>query len=453
MALTATGIGSGLDIKGLVSQIMSVERQPLKRLDAQKQNLNNQISGFGQIKSAVSQLQSALEALKNKDTFTAVKTTVAQGADFTASAKAGAAVGQYEISVQQLAQAQRVATSATTQFDPSGGGDLTITVGSNSTTINVAAGTTIEQLRDQINAANAGVTASVINNGGVKQLVLTGKETGAANTFTLTGTGALSSLTFSNPNALPTGSNNALYRLQSAQDAQLTINGVQITRSKNTITDAIDNVTLTLTGASNTPKSLTLERDLTPAKNAIQNLANAYNALMDKIDQLGGYDAEKKRAGDLYGDASLRGLRNQVRQVLSQTITGVGDYQRLSDFGVEFSSTGRMTIKESKLTQALTANGADIATFFAGVGNTEGLSAKGIALTEGYTKTNGLIDMRVKGLQQSVKLLDAQKEAFEDRLARLQEMYLRQFNTMDSLLGRMNATGAYLSQQLTNLNR
>ena len=452
MAITATGIGSGLDIKGLVAQMMQIERQPLTRLENRKTQLENQISAFGQVKSAIAELKTALEALGKSETFGAAKAAVPANADFTAVAKAGAAVGTYDISVQQLATQQRVATSATTQFDPSAGGTLDITVGSTTVSLNVASGTTLQQLRDQINNANAGVTATIINNGGVNQLVLSSKATGAANAFTLTGTGALTGLTFSDPNALPTNSSSTLYRVQSAQDAQFTVNGISVTRSSNQISDVIDNVTLTLTGASNTSKTLSVTQDLEPAKNAIKKLADTYNNLMQQIDTLGGYDAEKKSPGALYGDASLRGLRNQLRQVLGQEIAGVGAFARLHDFGVEFDSTGRMKINESKLTDALTNNWRDVASFFAGVGSTDGLSARGAALAENYTKSSGLIDLRVKGLQQSVKLIDKQQEALQDRLARIEEMYLRQFNAMDSIVGQMNATSTYLTQQLARFN-
>ncbi len=453
MALTATGIGSGLDIKGLVAQIMQLERRPLERLDQQKSQFDTRISAFGQLKSSLSQLQTAVDALKKTETFSAAKATVAAGADFTATAKPGATAGTYDISVQQLALQQRVATSATTQFDPSGGGTLDITVGSNTVSLNVAAGTTLQQLRDQINAANAGVTAAIINNGGVNQLVISSKETGAANAFTLNGTGALAGLSFSNPNSLPTNSSSPIYRLQSAQDAQLTINGVQITRSKNTITDAIDNVTLQLNAANNTTRSVTIERDLAPAKKEIKKMVDAYNAVMDRIDTLGGYDAEKKKAGDLYGDASLRGLRNQLRSAFGDALTGVGAFNRLQDFGVEFDVKGRMKVIDTKLTQALETQFNDVASFFAGVGSNNGLVSRAGNLIQNYTKTSGLIDLRVNGLQQSIKLLDKQKEALENRLFRLQDMYLRQFNAMDSIVGQMNATSTYLSQQLAGLLR
>lgn len=452
MAITATGIGSGLDIQGLVSQIMQVERQPLTRLQQKRTQYENQISAFGQIKSALSELQSALEALQNPDTFSAAKASVAANADFTATAQPGAAAGIYELSVQQLARQQRVATSATTQFDPSGGGTLDITVGGNTVPLTIAAGTTLQQLRDQINEANAGVTATIINNGSVDQLVISSSETGTANAFTLTGTGALAGLSFNDPNALSTNSSDTLYRVQSAQDAQLTVNGIAITRGSNTLTDVIDNVTLTLTGESNTTQSLTVDRDLDPAKTAIQNLADAYNTVMDQIDTLSGYDEENKTFGDLYGDSSLRGLRNQLRQVLGQEVTGLGNFSRLLDFGVEFDVTGRMTIDDSKLTNALNSDWASVANFFAGSGATEGLAAKGISLVDTYTESSGLIDLRIKGLQQSVKLLDNQQLLLEDRLARIEAMYLRQFNAMDALVGQMNVTGTYLAQQLAQLS-
>lgn len=452
MAITATGIGSGLDIQGLVSQIMQVERQPLTRLQQKRTQYENQISAFGQIKSALSELQSALEALQNPDTFSAAKVSVAANADFTATAQPGAAAGIYELSVQQLARQQRVATSATTQFDPSGGGTLDITVGGNTVPLTIAAGTTLQQLRDQINEANAGVTATIINNGSVDQLVISSSETGTANAFTLTGTGALAGLSFNAPNALSTNSSDTLYRVQSAQDAQLTVNGIAITRGSNTLTDVIDNVTLTLTGESNTTQSLTVDRDLDPAKTAIQNLADAYNKVMDQIDTLSGYDETNKTFGDLYGDSSLRGLRNQLRQVLGQEVTGLGNFSRLLDFGVEFDVTGRMTIDDSKLTNALNSDWASVANFFADSGATEGLAAKGISLVDTYTESSGLIDLRIKGLQQSVKLLDNQQLLLEDRLARIEAMYLRQFNAMDALVGQMNVTGTYLAQQLAQLS-
>jgi flagellar hook-associated protein 2 len=173
---------------------------------------------------------------------------------------------------------------------------------------------------------------------------------------------------------------------------------------------------------------------------------------MDQIDTLSGYDEENKTFGDLYGDSSLRGLRNQLRQVLGQEVTGLGNFSRLLDFGVEFDVTGRMTIDDSKLTNALNSDWASVANFFAGSGATEGLAAKGISLVDTYTESSGLIDLRIKGLQQSVKLLDNQQLLLEDRLARIEAMYLRQFNAMDALVGQMNVTGTYLAQQLAQLS-
>lgn len=448
MAITATGIGSGMDVSGIVSQIMKLERAPLDQLKKKEDGFNAKISAFGQLKSVLSALNTEAKALNKPSLYNAVSAKVGPNAGFTATATSGAAISSYDIGVSQLAMAQRVASSAATELNPAAGGTLDVTIGSTTKSLNFAGGS-IEDLRDAINGGDLGIRASVVNNGSVKQLVLTGKDSGAANQFTLNGTGALSGLSY-DPATASTDPNSSVYRLQAAQNARLSIDGVTIERASNTITDAISNVTLNLTGTA-APARLDVAKDNKPASDAIQKFITAYNNAIDKINALGSYDAETKKAGELNGDSTLRGIRDRLRNFLSSDFSGPSTLSRLNEVGLKVEVSGKLTLEQDKFEAAMAADSSAVSRFFAGNGTLEGFAGKLDTLTFGFTQTSGLIDLRTKGLQNSIKSLDRQRDALELRLTRVQAMYEKQFNAMDSFVAAMTTTGNYLTQQLSAL--
>lgn len=472
MALSASGLGSGLDINGLVSQLMAVERQPLTAMARKEASFQAKLSAFGQIKGSLSALQTAANALKDAARFSATKATVGSDAGFTASTASGAAVGNYAIQVEQLARTQRIATSATTSFDPVDGTvgapqtleirfgkmvdgafeagetvDGSFTPGAGAAKTLEFTGSSIEDLRDAINKGDLGVSASVIDNGTAKQLVLTSKNTGADQAFSIGGTVGLNYT----PGADAGTSSDPVYRLQSSQDARLNIDGIVVTRGSNTVSGAIEGVTLTLTKESDKAASLAVSEDFAGARSAIDAFVKAYNDTQTTLKNLTAYNAETKAASTLTGDSTARSIQSQVRNLVGGALSGLGDTTRLADIGITFDKDGKLTVDGSKLDAALKDPNRGVAAFFAGSGDTKGLAATVSDGLKNFIDSDGLLAGRTEGINSSIKLIGKQREAFEARLESVQKRYQAQFTALDSTIASMTQTGNYLTQQLANL--
>jgi flagellar hook-associated protein 2 len=456
MALTANGIGSGLDINGLVSQLMSVEQRPLTALATKEASYQSKLSAFGQLKSVLAALQTATTGLEDAAKFSATTTTVGTDAAFTASSDTTATIGSYALEVSQLAKVQRVATSSTTELAPAAG-DLTIDFGSvvgGTFTADPArtktlafAGGTIEELRDAINGGDLGVKASVINNGSVKQLVLTGATTGASEAFSLGGTVGLSF----NPDTPGTAGDPA-YQVQAAQDARLTVDGIEISRSSNTVSDAIEGVTLTLTKESpGVTSSLAVAKDFGSARNAIGAFVKAYNDVNSTIKGLTAFNAETRQASTLTGDSTARGIQGQLRSLAGGALSGLGATSRLSDIGISFKADGNLAVDNTKLDAALNDPDTNVAAFFTGTGGVKGFAETVSAALDGYVGGTGLIAGRTDGINASVKSITKQRAALTARLEQVEKRYRAQFTALDSVIASMTQTSNYLAQQLANL--
>ena len=457
MAISAAGVGSGLDVGSIINQLMAVERQPLTRLQDQQKSFQSKLSAFGQLKSAMSKLQDAAATLTKSATFSATTASAGDTKAFTASSTASAQTGSYNIEVQQLARAQRVATGATTA-PTVGEGTLTISLGryaedgsfaaaaDGEKTISLAAGASLGDLRDAINGADAGVSAQIINNGTVDQLVISSKETGAAQAFKLSGTGGLAGFSYDAGSAAP-----GLTTVQQAKDARLTIDGLAITRGSNTIADAIEGVTLTLAKPTEGETAVTVNRDDETAKKAIDEFAKAWNELNTLIRTQTSYDAATKKAGTLNGDASVRSIQGQLRSVLANPLAGLGGATMLSDAGISFKTDGSMSVDSKKLSEALADPAKKIGELFAGNGTIDGFAKTLETRVKGMLDTDGLLSARTEGINRSIKSFDSRIESLEARLVRVEARYSAQFTALDAAMSSMNTTSAYLTQQLANL--
>lgn len=457
MAISAAGVGSGLDVGGIISQLMAVERQPLSRLQTQQKSYQSKLSAFGQLQSAMSKLQDAAATLAKSTTFSATTASAGDTKAFTVGSTTSAQTGSYNIEVEQLARAQRVATSATTA-PTVGEGSLTISLGryaedgsfataaDGEKTISVAAGASLADLRDAINGADAGVSAQIINNGTVDQLVISSKETGAAQAFKLSGTGGLAGFSYDAGSATP-----GLTTVQQAQDARLSIDGLAITRGSNTIADAIEGVTLTLAKPTEGETAVTVNRDDETAKKAIDDFAKAWNELNSLIRTQTSYDATTKKAGTLNGDASVRSIQGQLRSVLANPLAGLGGATMLSDAGISFKTDGSMSVDSKKLSEALADPAKKIGELFAGNGTVSGFAKTLETRVKDMLGTDGLLSARTDGINRSIKSFDARIESLEARLVKVEARYSAQFTALDAAMSSMNTTSAYLTQQLANL--
>jgi flagellar hook-associated protein 2 len=453
--LQATGLGSGLDIESMVSQLMAVERRPITQLATREASFQSKLSAFGQLKSALATLQGAANGLKDASKFAATKATAGADAGFTATSTTSAAAGTFAIEVSQLATSQRVASNASTQFVPADGSTTPRTLeiefgsvkdgafeGNGSAKTLEFKGSTLEELRDAINGGELGIKASIVDNGNAKQLVLSGNDSGASKAFRIGGDVGLQY----DP-AAPTG-DPSVENIQAAQNAKLKVDGINIERGTNTVSDVLDGVTLTLNKAGNS--TLTVTQDTSPARTAIDAFVKAYNDATNTIKSLTNYDATNKKGSALTGDATARGAESALRNAIGGFF-GEGGSTRLSDLGITVQKTGGLAIDSSKLDAALKDPARNVTAFFAGgngaIGFADSLSKKLGTFIDG----TGLISGRTEGINASIKSINVQRTILSDRMVGIEKRYRDQFSALDAAIAGMTQTSSFLSSQLANL--
>lgn len=391
MAISVGGLATGLDVNAIVSQLVAAERGPLINIASRKTAVQSKISAFGTLKSGLSSFQTALSNLSSASKFNVQSATVSDNSIFTATANGSATNNNYSVQVSQLAQTQKLATAGfASRLDPVGTGNITITLGtydsvSNSFTANPdktpvnidipADANSLEKVRDAINAANADVTASIINDGSANghRLVITSKESGTVNSIKIDvvdddgnnlDNSGLSRLAF-DPTA-SAGSGKNLTEVQVARDAQLTIDGISIVKSSNTIDDAIEGVTLNLLKVSDgNMVNMGITTDTETIKASVTAFVDAYNKLNASIRELTKFDESTKTSAVLNGDATVRGIANNIKSMITGSISNNGAFSTLSQIGIGFKADGTLALDSTKLESSLANNVDDVAKLFA----------------------------------------------------------------------------------------
>jgi len=441
-----------LDVPSLVSQLMSIERKPIDKLNAKVTDIQAKISSFGTLSSLVSSFQTALEGLKSS--IESYSATPSDASLFSATASSSAAAGTYTINISKLAQAQNLAAAgrvSQTVSIPSVASTVTFTIGGNPMDVTIPAGASLQNIRDAINGANLGVTASIINDGSGApyRLVLTANKTGLANavssiTVQPGGDSALNDLLAFNPTANPPA---AVTMTESApaRDASLTVNGIAITSATNTIVDAIQGVTLTLKAATTSPATLSVARDTSAIESAVAKFVEGYNALVTQLKSRSAYGSSTNQAGVLAGDGTVKQILNQLSGILVAPATG-GTLSYLAEVGVSTQAGGNLRVDNSKLRFALTKDFSDVANLF---NSATGFATRFAAWTTSVTEAGGLIDQRTKGLNSTIKTYNEQIEKLEVRMTALKKQYTITYTNLNMMLSRMSDTSNYLTSQFS----
>lgn len=480
MAISATGIGSGLDVNSLVSQLMAVERRPLDLVSRAGSDLESKLSAFGRISSALSSFQDAAAELSTQSKWQVFKAESSDDTAVVPTATSSALEGSYAVTVDRLAKSHALASNTFSSTTTSvGTGSITIELGSydatngfvgnaNKTPVTISIGSgadSLTQVRDAINRSNAGVTASIANTGTGARLMLTSKETGEATSMRITvndndgsntdNTG-LSQLAF-DP-AATDGNGRNLSQTQAAENARLNINGIDITSTSNTVSDAIDGLTLNLRKTTSAPMTVDITRDMDALKESVDNFISAYNELNKTIADLTRYDADSKESGELQGDRTAVGVQSQLRSIIRSSFSGeAGDFLRLSDVGIEQQSDGSLELNESKWDSAST-NVDRLVRLFANTGTTGTPETQGFAkrlenLAKSMLDDEGIVESRSEGIRQSITDNERTQERMQDRLDLTEKRLRAQYQALDTKLSSIQATGNYLTEQLAALNK
>lgn len=393
-AITASGLGSGLDVNGLVTQLVAAERSATdQRLERKELVANAQLTAFGAMKSALSTFQNSLAKLTSPATYQKMKATTGDEAVATLTASAGAAVGSYDMEVNQLAKPQSLASgSFDSTLDTVGLGELTFRFGTtdynsgtdtyngfsvnaekSSATITIdATNNTLEGIRDTVNNADIGVRASIVNDGTGYRLLFSSEESGAANSMEISvsdleggdaDNNGLSQLAFNQ-------SATSMSQTVAGQDALLTINGLAISSASNDVEGAIQGVTLNLKKTtSGSPVALEVANDEVAVRTAIVGLVEGYNKFMDVVIQHATFNKDDGFGGILQGDATQRTITSQLQQMLTSAVTGISDeFSTLADFGIKTKSNGKLEFDNARLVEVVGEHFDDIAGMFAAVG-------------------------------------------------------------------------------------
>ncbi|VAW77390.1 Flagellar cap protein FliD [hydrothermal vent metagenome] len=438
--ISAPGVGSGLDVSSIVDQLMSIERAPLRRMESDKKDLETQLSAFGKLKSALSTFQTAFDSLKTLDSFEIYKADSSNEGAFTATADSTAAVGFNSIQVVSLAEAHKMGSVAIADTDTTtlgGAGDqMTFTINANAFTVDVG-GLTLSGIRDAINDAtdNTGVSASIISeNSGSNRLVLTATATGNANSINISSTGTVGT------DLGLTDINDPLQL-----DSEILVDGLYtIIRSSNTIDDAISGVTISLLSETTAADQLTITRDVESVQASVQEFIDAFNALNTVFGDLSG------EGNDLEADNTIRSIENQVRSVFNTPPTGLtGSFTYLSEAGVSFQRDGTLSLDATGLETAIGSDFTGLAEMFAN--NDQGYLFRLDSLIANFVQTDGLINAREDGINSRIDTTKQRILDLEFRLELREQRLLTQFTNLDVLMGQLNGTSAFLSQQLANL--
>ncbi|MBL1140471.1 MAG: flagellar filament capping protein FliD [Proteobacteria bacterium] len=465
--ISVPGVGSGLDINSIVSSLVSAEGDAKTVLLTNKRtDTEAEISAFGGLKSIVSSLLSSTTILKTSSTFDANTSTSADTSVYTATTSGSVAAGVYGIEVRDFAEAHKLLTKAYTDQDTVvGTGTLTLSVGTSSFDVVIdSSNNTLAGIRTAINDAtdNTGVSATIVNvddgSGGTEsKLILSSDSTGVANALKITVDDAdLTDTDSSGLSAFYYDTGDAttpeqLTQINAAIDAEIYIDGQKVLSSSNTVVDAIQGVTLTLLKEdSGNVHDLTIASDTTTIKGNIETFVSNYNSLISYVNNATAFDTETGIAGILLGDSIMRNLSTQIRTQISQSITGLsGNYSSLVDLGITSKSDGSLEINDTKLNSALSTNLDDVEEIFS--------SSSGIAtglestLTQ-YTKTDGIIDNKTSGLNNTVSDINDDIESLALRLEAYETRLLAQFTALDILMSQLNSTSEFLTQQFEQIS-
>ncbi len=441
-----TGLSSGIDYNALISGLMSVEQQPLTQLQNKQTDYQNKLDTYNQLNTKVTALQKAADILQFSTGYSSNSLSVADSSILTATSTANATAGKYTIAVTQLAQQEKEVhsgvASATTVVNSSGSDKaFQYTYGGKQTTVAVKSGDTLQDLADSINndTNNPGVTATVLNDGTNYRLVLTGASSGDSNGITvdsgttLDGTGSVDFTASS------------FTQTSKAQSAIFTVDGTQITRDTNTISDVITGVTFTLEKANKTtPPSTTIEikPDTSTATTNFQSLVSAYNDLRSFIDQNSTYDTTTNTGGELFSESTARDLMTRIQSVISSPISGLSSsMSSLSQAGINLDQTGvTLSMDSSAFATALSSNSADALKMLKAV------STSIYNATKNATDlTYGSLTLREKSLQSTITQAGTDITDMQARLTQIQTNYQNQFTQLEMTLNDMKTQGSYIS--------
>ncbi|MDM7456728.1 MAG: flagellar filament capping protein FliD [Tepidimonas sp.] len=467
MAISSPGVGSGLDVNSVISQLLAIERKPIQQIQTQISSLQSSISSWGQIKAGLAKLQDAAAKLSDANFWRSMNVKSSNEDVVTARSSGSPLVQDLSVRVLSLAQAQATRSASLATSGPLGmSGRLDLSTGSWSggnfnpsgtpISVNISASDTVDDIATKVNQANAGITAVVVRGAGQSQLVFKSSQTGAVNGFEIktydssnnliddgvTGLGALSY--FNNGSGIV---GQALS--YAAQDATIEIDGVNVTSATNTFGDAIAGLTIEAKSVSTSPINISVAADKAAITDAVQAFQKAFSDLSKTIRELTRSDPTGQNSGPLRGDQAALGLLSMLRNHASNTVPGSGIVS-LADIGLSFDKNGNLSLDSNQLNSSLT-DVDQVSQLFLSSG--AGIADNIKTFIQGALSIEGSVSIRENTLKESIARKNKEISGIEERTSRTEQRLRAQYTALDVKMAQYNGLSNYISQQLGAWNK
>lgn len=445
MSITFNGLSSGIDTDSIVKELMAIERQPLSQLEGDKEWMNSRLQAFTAFDARLNAFSARIQQLDSSEDIRAKSATLSSEDHVSASTTSEANAGRYAIEVVDLAQVEKSVSQGYADQTASsfGTGTLSITVGSQ-TPVDITIDDTnnsLEGIKEAINEAGAGVTATVINDGTDTpyRLVLTGEDT--ADGFTVDASG-LSGGTSANPSFTET---------QAAQQAHIRVDNIDIYSDSNTVSGAIEGVTLDLIQAeAGTSTNLEVDVDKNAVKGLIEGFVSGYNDVVSFVSNQS--QIEDSSGGILSGDAGLNVVKRRLQNFLTTMVDNSGNFSALTELGLETQRDGTLTLDSAKLDEAVANDLNSVEKLLAGEDGSQGIAVQFQDYLESITDSrDGFLAARKTGIENSVSRIDSDIERMQDRLDKREETLRAQFAAMEQLMSQLDSQRDFLSQQMDSI--
>lgn len=459
---TSAGVGSGLDLEGLISSTLAATNEPKQiKFNRQESQYTTELSALGAVKSALSKFDDVVNKLSDSDLFdkrVANLTQPESGELIQFSSNDDSSSGSFAVEVLQLAKGSRAVSAggsfaSSDQIVNTAEGTLSFAAGDKSFDLTIAADSTLEDIRQQINdsADNFGVTANIINTGTEAKLVFNSNVSGVGNDLTVTNNNAefdaLSTQAFGGG-----AGGMAIATNDQATDAQIEIDGILASSSTNTFTDVIQGSTITAVKESenNETAQVEIERDREGVTKLIDEFVKAYNGVVDIMDQATAFDPETGKSAVLNADSTMRNLKNQMVNVLTSTVDGAGDFTSLFDVGLSLNKEGKLE-KDNLVRSVDEAMDEDFNAFGKIFSNENGIASRFENLMDNYIESKGSITFREESLNERLRGLEEDRLDHKYRMEQMEMSLREKYSGLDVMLAQMQSTQSFLSAQLGNL--
>jgi flagellar hook-associated protein 2 len=448
--LSLGGLATGMNTDSIINQLVQLEQRPIYNYQQEISELEQTKDAWRDINSRLDNLENNLTNLKLSSTYNS-KTASSSNKDVvTATASNSTNEANYDITVNQVATAQRLIGARKTGF--SAVADDVITL--NGTDVNISAGDSLSDISSKINDSDSGYSASVIDDVLVIEAEKTGVENALVDGTTPTisdNSGILDDL------GILDGSDNFTNE-EAATDAKVEINGITgITSPSNEINEAVDGMTFNINpeAAADSQATISVAKDTGKAIKAVQAFVDQYNSVMDFMDSKSGYDAETEEGGILQGDGTVMRLQMRLRELVTSKVKDTGDYQTLNSVGIEIDRDGIMSLDSAKLTEALETNPEETMNLFQAESDTKGYDGMAVRmdsyLDQVLQSNTGLIprrldfyDTRIEGLNEDIADVERQVEMTRER-------YVQQFAAMEKAISEMQSQQSWMMSQLSSM--